>query len=169
MEREIVTLRSANDNETVKFSNLGFLNKQDCDDWVESNHPGTNFGLAMDFHLVMDHVHNAITGVNLVDTLSRAYKMKLSNTHQAVALVSYETSIPKYFMASSSGYSIFHKDSSYFSAIKSWDDWDLPNDGFRDCLYNFLADFEEGFSRDLDSSIEPNLLFHTVASKALSN
>jgi len=169
LEREIVTLRSANDNETVKFSNLGFRNKQDCDAWVESNHPGTDFGLVMDFHLVMAHVHNAITGVNLVDTLSRAYKMKLSNTHQAVALVSYETRIPKYFMASSSGYSIVHKDSSYFSAIKSWDDWDLPNDGFRDRLDKFLADFEEGFSRDLDSAIEPNSLFHTVASKALSN
>jgi len=169
LEREVVTLRSQNDKETVKFSNLGFRNKHDCDAWVETHHPGKDFGLIMDFHLVMAHVQNAITGVNLGETLARAHKMKLSNTHQSVALISYETRVPKYFMTSSSGYSIVHKDESYFTSIKSWEDWDLPNDGFRDRLDKYLADFEEGFGRDLDSAIEPNSLFHTIASKALSN
>ena len=169
LEREVITLRSVNDQETVKFSNLGFRNKQDCDAWVEAHHPGADFGLVMDFHLVMAHVHDAISGVNLMESLARVYRMKLSHNHQAVAIVSYENRIPKYFVSSSTGYSIVRKDESYFSAIKSWDDWDLPNDGFRDRLDKFLADFEEGFGRDLDSAMEPNSLFHTVASKALSN
>ena len=169
LEQEVITLRSVNDHETVKFSNLGFRNKHDCDAWVESHHPGTDFGLIMDFHLVMAHVHDAISGVNLMGNLGRVYKMKLSHNHQAVAIVSYKSRIPKYFVSTSSGYSIVRKDESYFSAIKSWDDWDLPNDGFRDRLDKFLADFEEGFGRDLDSAMEPNSLFHTVATKALSN
>jgi len=76
----------------------------------------------MDFYLVMANVQNAITGVNLGETLARAHNMKLSNTHQTVALISYETSVPKYFMTSSSNYSIVHKDESYFTATKSWED-----------------------------------------------
>ena len=169
LEREVASLRASNDSESIKFSSLGFRNKQDCDAWVETHHPGSDFGLIMDFHLVMTHVHDAISGVQLMKGLATVHKMKLSHNHQAVAIVSYENRIPKYFVSSSSGYSIVRKDESYFSAIKTWDDWDLPNDGFRDRLDKFLADFEEGFGRDLDAAIEPNSLFHTVATKALSN
>jgi len=119
LEREVLSLRAANDQESVKFSNLGFRNKQDCDAWVETHHPGADFGLIMDFHLVMTHVHDAISGVQLMKGLATVHKMKLSHNHQAVAIVSYENRIPKYFVSSSSGYSIVRKDESYFSAIKT--------------------------------------------------
>ena len=169
LESEVATLRSVNDTETIKFSNLGFRNKHDCDAWVAQHHPGADFGLVMDFHLVMAHVHHAISGVNLIDTLSKVYKMDLSHNHQAVSLASYASIWPKYFITQSSGYNIIRKDESYFTAIKSWDDWDLPNDGYRDRLDKFLSQFEEGFARDLDAAVAPNSLFHTVASKALTN
>ena len=168
LESDIIVLRSANDSESIKFSNLGFRNKTDCDAWVSMHHPGTDFGFIMDFHLVMAHVHHAISGTSLMDNLHKVHRMHLSHNHQAVALGSYEARVPKYFVSKTAGYNIVRRDESYFSAIKSWDDWDLPNDGFRDRLDKFVTDFEEGFGKDLDAAIAPNSLFHTVATKALS-
>ena len=72
---DCLALRSANDSESIKFSNLGFRNKTDCDAWVTMHHPGTDFGFIMDFHLVMAHVHHAISGTSLMDNLHKVHKM----------------------------------------------------------------------------------------------
>lgn len=74
----------------------------------------------------------------------------------------------KYFITQSSSYNNIRKDESYFTVSKSWD-WDLPNNRYRDRLDKFLSQFEEGFARDLDAAVAPNSLFHTVASKVLTN
>jgi len=77
LQGELFSLRANYDAEAIKFGQLGFRSARECDAWVLTHHPGEDFGLLVDFHLVMEHVHVQMTGQKLISNLEKIYKMAL--------------------------------------------------------------------------------------------
>ena len=50
--------------DSIKFHNLGFPSKIESDAWLEIHSPNGTFGLIVDFHTLMGHIHHSITGVD---------------------------------------------------------------------------------------------------------
>jgi len=166
LERELSSLRANYDAEAIKFGQLGFRSSKESDAWVITHHPGEDFGLLVDFHLVMEHVYVQMTGQKLISNLEKIYKMALRNNNQALAISSFETRLPRFF--STETRSFVRKDESYFPAIKSWDDWDLPNDGYRDRLNMELQLFKSGHQETLDSELTPLSPYYNLCVLALT-
>jgi len=166
VQSELSSLRANYDAEAIKFGQLGFRSSRESDAWVVTHHPGDDFGLLVDFHLVMEHVYVQMTGQKLISNLEKIYKMSLRNNNQALAISSFEARLPRFF--STETRSFVRKDESYFPAIKSWDDWDLPNDGFRDRLNMELQLFKSGHQETLDSELTPLSPYYNLCILALT-
>jgi len=166
LESDIAGLRSNYDTDAIKFGQLGFRSAKDCDGWMELHHPEEDFGLLVDFHLVMEHLYVQTTGQKLMSNLEKVYKMSLRNNNQALAISSYEARVPRFFSGEARTYT--KKDESYFAAIKTWDDWDLPNDGFRDRLHFELQLFKSGHQETLDAELTPLSPFYNLCVLALT-
>jgi len=166
LEREIASLRSNSDATSIKFGQLGFRGNKDCDSWMEAHHPGGDFGLLVDFHLVMEHVHVQMTGQKLMSNLEKIYKMSLDSNNQALAISSFESRLPRFFTHESKSH--IRKDESYFPAIKTWDDWDLPHDGYRDRLNLELHLFKTGHLETLEAELAPLSPYYNLCVLALT-
>jgi len=92
--------------------------------------------------------------------------MSLDSNNQALAISSFESRVPRFFTSESKHF--VRKDESYFSSIKSWDDWDLPHDGYRDRLNEELHLFKQGHQFLLDTELTPMSPFHTLCNLALT-
>ena len=169
LEKEMLIVRSANDSSAIKYTGLGFRSQKESDAWVEINQPSDDYGLVMDFNCVMEHVWTQIVGQKILSNLEKVYKMKLRSNNQAVTLTSYETRIPKFFVGESRSLGVVKEGESYFKMIKSWEDWNTPNDGFRDQLKNELTVFDLGHSETIESELEPLTVFHSLVSKTLAD
>ena len=166
LEDEIKTLKAASDSAAIRFGQLGFRTAAEADLWIEMHHPGQDFGLLMDFHLTMEHINVQLTGQKLMSNFEKIHKMKLESNNQALAISSFETRIPRFFSTDGSTY--VRKDESYFSNIKSWDDWDRPNDGYRDRLLLELQLFKVGHMETLDVKLQPLTPYYNLCVLALT-
>ena len=54
IESELASLRATKDSTAIKFGRLGFRSQSDCTAWLQIHHPNDEFGLLVDFHLVME-------------------------------------------------------------------------------------------------------------------
>ena len=166
MESELASLRATKDSTAIKFGRLGFRSQSDCTAWLQIHHPNDEFGLLVDFHLVMEHVFVQINGQKLLANLEKIYKMDLRSNNQALAISSFETRLPRFFSQDLKVH--VKKDESYFHGIKSWDEWDLPNDGYRDRLNVELHLFKVGHKETLDHELEHLSPFHNLCVLALT-
>jgi len=148
MERELAALRSSKDSTVIKFGQLGLRSQQDCTAWLQLHHPGNEFGLLVDFHLVMEHIYVQINGQKLLANLEKIYKMDLRSNNQALVTSSFEGRLPRFFSQD--------------------DEWDLPNDGFRDRLNVELHLFKNGHLETLDNELTHLLPFHNLCVLALT-
>ena len=170
LEKELQSVRSMNDEMAVKYANLGFQSQKDSDAWIETNLPNDDYGLLMDFNIVLEHVYSQLAGTKILPNFESIVKMKLSNNNQAVALTSFETRIPKVFCGDNNkGVGIVREGESYFKRIKTWEDWNTPNDGFRDQVKHELTVFEIGHQEVLDAELTSLSLYHTLCSKSLTD
>jgi len=162
MESELASLRATKDSTAIKFGRLGFRSQSDCTAWLQIHHPNDEFGLLVDFHLVMEHVFVQINGQKLLANLEKIYKMDLRSNNQALAISSFETQLPRFF---SQDLKVHVKKDH---GIKSWDEWDLPNDGYRDRLNVELHLFKVGHKETLDHELEHLSPFHNLCVLALT-
>lgn len=166
LENELSSLRSYHDTDAIKFAQLGFRSSAECSAWIETHHPGSDFGLLIDFHLAMEHVHVQMTGQKLMSNLEKVYKMSLKTNNQALAIASFESRLPRFF--SQDQKSNPRKDESYFPGIKSWDEWDLPHDGYRDRLKVELHMLKVGHQETLDNELTHLSPYHNLCVLALT-
>ena len=107
------------DGEAVAFFNLGFRSKKESDAWLTLNAPQDNFGYMVDFHMVMEHMHHQITGIDSLTSLGKLYKLKLSTISESLVMNSVETTDPR-FLTASGARCVVNSESSYFSHITSF-------------------------------------------------
>jgi len=166
LQGELSSLRGNYDAEAIKFGQLGFRSARECDAWAITHHPGEDFGLWVDFHLVMEHVHVQMTGQKLISNLEKIYKMALRRNNQALAISSFEACLPQFFFTETRLF--VRKDESYFRSIKSWDGWDLSNYGYRGRLNMELKLFKSGHQEILESELTPLSPYYNLCVLALT-
>ena len=76
LEQESARARAA-EEEAIGFHHLGFKSKMGSKAWLALNAPIDQFGFIVDFHTVMEHIHQQITGVDSSSSLEKLYKLRL--------------------------------------------------------------------------------------------
>ena len=83
--------------DVIQFHSLNFTSKSEADAWLEHHAPNGNFGLVVDFHTLMEHIHHSITGVDALKQLQNVYKLKMKTLSEALSVASFEVPVPRYF------------------------------------------------------------------------
>ena len=103
----------------VQFHTTGFASKNDADSWLETHAQGGDFSFIVDFHILMEHIYQSITGIDALKQLQNVYKLKVSAIPEALSVTSFEVSVPR-FLSSSGAHVVVSNDASYFSHISSY-------------------------------------------------
>ena len=141
--------------DAIKYHNLGFTNFHDAYPYYDAYNVGDNFGLVVDFHIAMENISNRLLGQEIVSSLNNLFKIKLTDIGQAIAIKSFEHSIPKFFAGTKAVVlgEIVEMDQSYFKGITNFDVWDQSHVGLKARLEICLKQF-----RDAQISRVNNLL-----------
>jgi hypothetical protein len=150
------------DKEAIKFCNLGFRTFQDSSAWVDIHFPDYSFGLIMSMFTVLEHVHSSFSGQPSLERLNQLYKLKIDNLNEGLAMASFDSRWPKYFMKTQS-VSPITIDQSFFDRIPTHDVWDERHTGFRDRLKEEIESFRQGYERMAMNTLEPGTQPYTVA------
>ena len=84
------------------------------------NAPKDDFDYVVAFHIVMEYIHQQITGIDYLSNIGKLYKLKLSTTSEAISMTSFETSEPLFLTSSGAHHSVVNSDLSYFFHISSF-------------------------------------------------
>ena len=151
----------------VKFHSLDFTSKTDSDAWLEHHAPNGNFGLLVDFHTLMEHIHHSITGVDALKQLQNVYKLKMKTLSEALAVASFEVPMPRFF-TSSGVHVVIDNQESYFSHIKTFKQWNNPNSGFKLRLKRELERFRRSHLATIRESVSVRSPLYQLATSTLT-
>ena len=85
----------------------------------------------VDFHIVMENVQRQINTNDGLKTMNDLYKIKFMTTNaEAVAITSFLNAIPRFF-SEAGAHKVLTDSASYFSEIKTYDQWKDPLNGFK--------------------------------------
>ena len=166
LEQEVARNRQA-DGEAVCFFNLGFRSKKESDAWLILNAPKEFFGYLVDFHTVMEHVHHQITGIDSLSSLGKLYKLKLSTISESLSMTSFETTEPRFLTASGS-HCVINSESSYFSHITSFNQWNEPLEGFKKRWKQELINFRTSHTETIQNHLSPSSPIYSLALTSLT-
>jgi hypothetical protein len=155
------------DEQAIRFAGLGFRSSKDANAWLLMRMPEHHCGLVVDIHIVMEHVHSSISGQDSIGRMDKSFKLKIKTLADAIAMTSFETKIPRYFSQSAT-HKVVKQDSSYFDTIPTFEEWDLPNSGYRTRLKEELVTFRAAHQDNIDESVERDSLAYALATMALT-
>ena len=128
LEQEITRSRAA-EGDGVGFNNSGFQSRNEANAWLELHAPKNQFGFIVDFHTIMEHIHQQITSMDSLASLGKLYKLRLKTMSEIVAMTSFEVQSPR-FLTSSGAHAVVDSEASYFSHIVSYAKWNDPLEGY---------------------------------------
>ena len=166
LELEINKIKAVKGN-VVSFGNLSFGNFGDARAWLETSCQNGKFGFIVDFHTVMEHIHQQITGADSLKQMGQVYKLSLTTIAEAVQMTSFEVSSPRFLTASGAHHVLGNK-ASYFSYIKTYDNWEEPNNGFKLRLKTELEAFRAHHTETITNSLAPSHPLHNLALASLT-
>ena len=116
----------------------------------------------------MEHISRQINGKETLKTMTELYKLKFMTTNaEAIAITSFESQIPKFF--TEAGAHKVHKDgASFFSEIKSYEEWSSSLDGFKSEWKRQLQDFRMAHSQTITDAYYLSTTVKTLARVSLS-
>jgi hypothetical protein len=127
-----------------------------------------DFGLIVDAHMVLEHVHNSISATkSSISTRESLYKIKIDSFTQGTAITSFDAKVPRYFSAGGMGSVVVRSDESYFDTISSYSLWDVQRNGYRDRLKAEIDAFKLNHQAVLNSEYAKVSQANLVASMAL--
>ena len=153
--------------DVIKFHSLDFMSKSDADAWLEHHVPNANFGLVVDFHTLMEHIHHSITGVDALKQLQNVYKLKMKTLSEALSVASFEVPVPRY-LTSSGMHVVIDNQESYFSHIKTFKQWNNPNSGYKLRLKKELERFRRSHLTTIRESVSVRNPLYQLATSTLT-
>jgi hypothetical protein len=84
----------------------------------------------MDVHMVLEHIHYALEGIDTIAMMEKLYKIKLTCIADSIAMTSFETKTPKFF-CKVQGHQVLKGDASYLDTIATQNDWSDVGTGFK--------------------------------------
>ena len=166
LTKSVTALETNKDKGAVKFGGLGFRNVDEVGAWLEINDSTGAYGWVYDFHTLMQAVFNMVSGEDLIKRLSKGYKLDIEDGHQAATIASFEVAVPRFFSANP-GHTVTQRDQSFFSSIKSWAEWDLPNEGFREQLMEAINHVRTAHLNNIQDNLDPDSAMYQKATEAL--
>jgi hypothetical protein len=97
LETKLSKLVAKGDERAISFAGLGFQSIGKANAWLEMElikHPS---GLIVDVHMVFEHIHYALEGIDTISTMEKLYKIKVTCIADSVAMTSFDTKAPKFF------------------------------------------------------------------------
>ena len=116
----------------------------------------------VDFHTVMEHVHHQITGIDSLSSLGKLYKLKLSTISESLAMTSFETTDPR-FLTASGAHCVVNSESSYFSHITSFAQWNEPLEGYKKRWKQELNNFRTSHTETLQNHLNASSPIYSLA------
>jgi hypothetical protein len=167
LESKMGGLVAKNDERAIKFAGLGFQSFPAACAWLETELPNHPCGLIVDAHMVFEHIHYAIEGVDTIATMEKLYKIKVASIADSVAMTSYDVKTPKFF-CKNQGHRVLKGDASYLDAVPSHSDWSDVGTGYKMKLQEALAEFQESHGTFIDQAVVVGSKPHTLAHAALT-
>ena len=163
-----ITELRADQAESIKFADLGFRSYQEAASWSERFNPDDSFGFLVDFHIVMENVQRQINGVDGLKTMNDLYKLKFMTTNaEAVAITSFSNAIPRFF-SEAGAHKVLTDAASYFSEIKSYEQWKDPINGFKTRWKRELEDFRKSHSNFIIDAFQLTDKMKALAAQSLN-
>lgn len=78
-------------------ASLGFWTIANSNAWLETElrkHPSS---LIVNVHMVLEHIHYALEGIDTIATMEKVYKIKVTCIADSVAMTLFDTKTPKFF------------------------------------------------------------------------
>jgi hypothetical protein len=166
MENKLSGLLAKGDESAIKFAGLGFQSISHSNAWLEANlrkHPS---GLIVDIHMVLEHIHYALEGIDTMAMMEKLYKIKVTCIADSIAMTSFDTKTPKFF-CKVQGHCVLNGDASYLDTIATQNDWSDVGMGFKMQLQEAVAEFQELHGTFIDQAVEIGSRPHTLAHAAL--
>ena len=152
----------AADGDGVCFHNLGFQSKNEANSWLELHAPKNQFGFVVDFHTVMEHIHQQITGMDSLASLGKLFKLRLKTMSESVSMTSFEVQSPR-FLTSSGAHSVVDSEASYFTHIVSYTKWQDPLEGYKKRWTSELNNFRASHSEMIQAHLSPSSQLYQLA------
>jgi hypothetical protein len=151
----------------VKFGGLNFDSLAQATAWISTNVASEDIGLVVDPHTVFEHIYANLSGGDFLKSFERVHKLEISTLAQGYSMSSFEQPIPK--ILSKAGSFVIKDDSSYFSKIAMWSDWDFPDTGLRQILIQELEIFSRSHRLEIENTLDPESRIYAVACLSLSD
>ena len=131
IRKEILEMKPSSDTRVIQYQGLKIYSLKDMKDWLEENISSMNYSLIVDFHTICKIIYYQINpSKTSLEFFQLIYKLKIDTLSHALAIQSFDGSLPKYF-CKSRDYRVTKVNESLFDNISSFDDWDDPNSGYR--------------------------------------
>jgi hypothetical protein len=167
LRAEIKRMNAENKPHVVKFGGLNLDSLSNATAWISLHVAVEDVGLVVDPHTVFEHIFANLSGREFLKNFERVHKLEISTLAQGYSMSSFEQPIPKIF--SKAGTTVIKDDSSYLSRIVSWDDWDYPDTGLRQCLTKELVIFNRSHRSEIENTLDEESRVYAVACLALSD
>ena len=168
VEQELSRAKAA-EGEAIVFHNLGFQSRNESNAWLELNAPKHQFGFVVDFHTIMEHIHQQITGMDSLASLGKLYKLRLKTMSESVAMTSFEVQSPR-FLTASGAHAVVDSEASYFSHIASFHKWNDPLEGFKKRWKSELNNFKSSHSEMIQAHLLPSSpLYHLALASVIES
>lgn len=132
----------------VKFNGFNFNSKEDSDAWMETHNKEGRFGLLVDFHCAMEHIHQKMNSFDPLARLKRIKELNVTNNSEAIQIISYQSQVPLFFDNGKDD-NVLEQTDSLFSNIKTWEDWDKPIFGYRAKWNTYLNKWKDSHQKSL--------------------
>ena len=166
LEQESARSR-ASEGAAVGFHDLGFRSKTEAHAWLVLNAPVDQFGFMVDFHTVMEHIQQQITGIDSLSSLGKVYKLKLRTLSEAVSMTSFEIISPR-FLSDSGTHNVISAEASYFTRIPSFAQWNHPLEGYKKRWKTELINFRQSHTETLQTHLAPGSPMYILAAASMT-
>ena len=167
MSTRVAKVTAETDEQAIRFAGLGFRSRREADAWLAIHLPDHCCGLIVDAHIVMEHVNAIIEGQEIIGQLQRQIKLGILTLADGLAMSSYQTKLPR-FLTKQGSHTVIKNDSSFFSEVQTWDDWDAPMTGYRAVMKEALTLFRTSHQNNIDDTLERSSLVYAISTMALT-
>ena len=163
----LAKVTSETDEQAIRFAGLGFRSLRESEAWLAIHLPEHQCGLIVDVHIVMEHVHASIGGQEVIGQLQKQIKLGILTLADGLAMSSFQSKLPR-FLSKQGAHTVIKNDTSFFSEVATWDEWDMPMTGFRACMKEALTSFHTAHQGNIDDTLERDSLVYAISTMALT-
>ena len=84
LNSQIKSIVSSSTKSAIKFCKLGFTSFEEASTWYQTHATGEQFGLLVDFHMVMEHVAYQLALSNSISKMQKLHKIKFIDIGQTI-------------------------------------------------------------------------------------